>query len=497
MLSRFSTIFLLLLAALPVNAATLKGVIIVNEVGGPPMGNVQVGAAAGTTPTVSDSLGIFTLEFPQKQPGEAVRLLVNKAGYVVVNDVQLELELPAKAEDKELTIILSKEVDREEMARRFYRLKSFDAIEETYRKRVKELEDAQQATAAALTKLHQDRDQAKSAAEKASEELAKNQAGQSSELYRQAKRLFLEGKIDEALKLLDDEKLRQSVAQAKQALEDAVQAWLLKAQLLTTQIRFEGAEKAYLQAIEIGPESFEAHIAYGRFNQDLNRFEKARVAYGWCLEWARKNGKNAEAAVTLNNLGLLDRDQKLMDEAQKEFQEALKIERELAREDPDTYLSNVAGTLNNLGTLNNRQGQAEKAKKQFEEALQIYRELAQKDSFEKADVADMLGGVGTLNLEQNRIEEARKQFEEALPIYRELAYQEPQVYLHRVATTLYNLGILDRKQNRMEAAMKRFAEALEIRKSNPDRTAQIPSVEEELRKLRKPDEEAIRGGSPD
>ena len=92
---------------------------------------------------------------------------MKQEGYVVVNDVQLATELPAKAEDKILTIILCKADDREEMARRFYRLKSFDAIEETYQKRLKELEDTQQATAAALTKLQQERDQAKAAAEKA------------------------------------------------------------------------------------------------------------------------------------------------------------------------------------------------------------------------------------------------------------------------------------------------------------------------------------------
>src|SRR4029077_3376588 len=188
-------------------------------------------------------------------------------------------------EDKVLTIILCKEGDREEMARRFYRLKSFDAIEESYQKRLKELEDTQQATAAALTKLQQERDQAKADAEKGAEQLAKNQPGQTSELYLQAKRLFLDGKIDQALKLLEDEKLHRLVAEAQErraeaekAIEDAIQAWLLKAQLLTVQLRFDDAEKAYLQAIEIAPASFEANFAYARFSQHLNRFEKARAA---------------------------------------------------------------------------------------------------------------------------------------------------------------------------------------------------------------------------
>ena len=64
------------------------------------------------------------------------------------------------------------------MARRFYRLKSLEAIEETYKKRVKELEDAHQADSSSLEKLRRERDQANAAAEKTAEELAKNQTEQ-------------------------------------------------------------------------------------------------------------------------------------------------------------------------------------------------------------------------------------------------------------------------------------------------------------------------------
>jgi len=159
-------------------------------------------------------------------------LLVKQKGYV--NEVQLQLELPARPEEKILTIILRKEADPEEMARRFYRLNSLDAIEETYKKRLKELEDTQQATASALTKLQEERDQAKAAAEKASEELARIQLGQTSKLNQETKRLFVDGKVEEAIKLLDDKKLRQSVTQAQKKraeadkeIEDAVQGWLL------------------------------------------------------------------------------------------------------------------------------------------------------------------------------------------------------------------------------------------------------------------------------
>jgi len=127
--------------------------------------------------------------------------------------------LPADADAAPLTVILAKEGDREEMARRYYRLKSFDAIEESYQKRLKELEDTQQATAVALTKLKQERSQAEGAAKKVSAELAKNQPGQNTELYQQAKRLFVEGKVEEAISLLDEEKLRQLDSKQRRPLK--------------------------------------------------------------------------------------------------------------------------------------------------------------------------------------------------------------------------------------------------------------------------------------
>jgi hypothetical protein len=44
-----------------------------------------------------------------------------------------------------------------------------------------------------LTKLQQERDQAKATAEKTAEQLAKSQPVQNTELYQQAKRLFFGG----------------------------------------------------------------------------------------------------------------------------------------------------------------------------------------------------------------------------------------------------------------------------------------------------------------
>jgi tetratricopeptide (TPR) repeat protein len=277
-------------------ATSLRGVVLSNEIGGPPMGNVEVSAVGGNLNNTGAD-GQFTFKFPNKNPGDTVLLSVRKEGYVVVNDIQREQTLPANPDDRLVTLLLCKEGDREEMARRFYRLKGDEAIDATYRKK---FEEAQNASGAEIAKLRQERDQAKEAAEKAAEGLAKQKPGGGSELYRTAMRLFLDGKVDEALVTLNDEKLRElskaakeKKTEAEKTTEEAIQAWLLKAQLFTVQFRFDDAEKAYQGAIDTSPDSFQANFAFAGFNQDLNRYDEAMRAYSRCLELARLKGVTA------------------------------------------------------------------------------------------------------------------------------------------------------------------------------------------------------------
>jgi hypothetical protein len=99
----FSRIVLILLltavvqarAATETQGALVKGSVILNGEGGPGAGNVQITDSAHTGgPWATGSDGGFTLDYPNRAPGEKVRLGVIKEGYVVVNWVQLDLALP-------------------------------------------------------------------------------------------------------------------------------------------------------------------------------------------------------------------------------------------------------------------------------------------------------------------------------------------------------------------------------------------------------------------
>ena len=143
------------------HGAVVKGTVILNGEGGPGVANVQItDSTHAGGPWATDTDGGFTLDYPNRAPGEKVRLGVIKEGYVVVNWVQLELDLPKDPNAYPLEIIICKEADREEMARRFYQLKGVEAIEATYQQKLKSLEELNKSDAATIAKLQEERDQA-------------------------------------------------------------------------------------------------------------------------------------------------------------------------------------------------------------------------------------------------------------------------------------------------------------------------------------------------
>src|SRR5215210_1612412 len=483
---------LALLAATNAKAVDLYGKMVENELGGPPMAGVEIGAP-GANPTATGSLGLFRLALPRRQPGDAVSLIVGKEGYEVVNDVQLEVILPLKPEDRPLTLLLCPPKLCEEMRRRFYRLKGVEAVEASYLRQLRELEQSTKATAAEIARLKDERDAALAAAERAAEDFSRTRTAKGSEMYQKALRLFLDGRLNEALAVLDEAELQGALAaararkkEAERDIEQVVQGYLLRAKLLTLQLQFARAEEIYRTAVEIVPESFEASFALAEFADNHMQYAPATAAYQHCIELARKQGAEAGVAKTLNNLGRLLSAQNRHGEARNAFDEALTIRRRLAEKDPDVYLSQVAATLNNLGFLLKTQNHLDEARKAYAEALAIRRQLAEKnpDAY-LPDVAGVLNNLGLLLAEQNHLDEAGKDYGEALAIYRQLAERSTDAYLPYVATTLNNLGLLLNGQNHLDEAGKDYGEALAIYRQLAERStdAYLPYVATTLNNL--------------
>ena len=190
-----------------------------------------------------------------------------------------------------------------------------------------------------------------------------------------------------------------------------------------------------------------------------------------------------DIAGTYYNLGYYLRNINHFKEAEKEYQEALKIYRDLAAKSPDAYQPYVAGTLNNLALLHADTNQLEPAEKEYQEALKIYRDLAAKspDAYQPY-VAGTLNNLALLHSDTNQLELAEEEHQEALKIRRGLAAKTPDAYLPGLAVTLNNLAVLHKNTNQPKLAEEEYQESLKIRRDlaakSPD--AYLPYVAQTL-----------------
>ena len=113
--------------------------------------------------------------------------------------------------------------------------------------------------------------------------------------------------------------------------------------------------------------------------------------------------------------------------ASRASEEALQIFRDLAQKNPEAYLPDVATTLSNLGVLNRDQKQMEEARKEFG------RDVADSPGTGAEKPGSLSAGRGgdaqqhrVLCRKQNRTQEAKQAYEQALQIYEVIAKQDPQ-----------------------------------------------------------------------
>ncbi|MEM6254719.1 MAG: tetratricopeptide repeat protein, partial [Cyanobacteria bacterium P01_D01_bin.156] len=169
-----------------------------------------------------------------------------------------------------------------------------------------------------------------------------------------AKAHFDQGEFREADAILDAEEMARDLAQLIERDEqlDQEKAAVAKNR---TQLANEYVIKARLRAT---------------FYDQSNRFEQVCEYFEAALRAAHTPEIGFEYAVFLQKHNCLN-------QAKPLYEEALHIRRELAQENPRTYLPYVATSLNNLAILQKAKNEYAQAQTNYEEALQVYRELAQ------------------------------------------------------------------------------------------------------------------------
>ncbi|MGD1854323.1 MAG: hypothetical protein ACFB2W_08730 [Leptolyngbyaceae cyanobacterium] len=177
-----------------------------------------------------------------------------------------------------------------------------------------------------------------------------------SERLAQAKHHFEQGEFREADAILNAEDMAQDL---EQLIERDQQLDQEKAEVANSrdQLANEYLIKARLWAT---------------FYDRPNRFEQVCEYFEAALQAAKTSEIGFEYAVFLQKHNCFD-------QAKLLYEEALQLDRELAQENPRTYLPYVANTLNNLAVLQKAKNEYGAAQTNYEEALQVYRELAQEN----------------------------------------------------------------------------------------------------------------------
>ena len=323
------------------------------------------------------------------------------------------------------------------------------------------------------------------------------------EQVRQAKAYAAEGKFEEALALLGEDEL---IAEAKRWSDLAaavnnkqrvsVEKIVLRIQLLSAaKSDFTWVQQCinlYRQAVGFARPCYAPFdlaslvFSQAKFLQENNQFKEAAEAYQEVLAYFQEQGELPNVATTLNNLANLHRNTHDFEAAEKEYQEALGIRRELAKTTPEAYLPYVAGTLNNLAVLHRNTHDFKSAEEEYQEALAQYRELAKTTPEAYLPyVATTLNNLANLHSNTHDFKAAEKEYQEALGIRRELAKTTPEAYLPKVAMTLNNLANLHRNTHDFKAAEEEYQEALAIYRELAKTTSEayLPDVATTLNNL--------------
>jgi len=169
----------------------------------------------------------------------------------------------------------------------------------------------------------------------------------------------------------------------------------------------------------------------------------------------------ADAAATLNQLGLIGLDLGDLEEAERHCRHGLEIRRALGDD------ATVAASLNTLGGVLQFSGRTDEAGALFEESLAIRRRLG-----DESGSSVSLGNLGLVARDRGDLDAAETMLREAIATRQRLAdRQRVAVVRHNLALVLFDRGDLDGARGELEAALaiaRELGDRLEIANSLSD-----------------------------
>ncbi|MBB6107760.1 Tetratricopeptide repeat-containing protein [Mucilaginibacter lappiensis] len=370
----------------------LRGRVTIQNSGFIPLTNAQV-RSEGATAQTTDSRGSFKLIYSNKIPGSSIHIDIQKTGYQVVNNKDLSTKISIDELDT-LKIWVCK---TDELAKRkiqFYNI-NVKQITEKYNSIIKNLTYQKKITADTLQKLEKSKVLLIANVKELVDEFTVKNLDESSELNKQAYLLVQNGRADEAIKILEDKSLYESLdiarkelaeskkldsishaklQNAKEAIEQIAESFSLKAKLFEQNFDFVNAEKNYKKAMLADTSDSFNTVQYAKFLNAQNRmFDVIPILRKALIITLAEQSKAfiydllGDTYLTLNNI----------DSAKSNYFKALDIYNDWYPTDPWIYDGHLAIELNNIGLLYTRSGQFQPAKYYLQKSLEFYDRLVQ------------------------------------------------------------------------------------------------------------------------
>jgi eukaryotic-like serine/threonine-protein kinase len=191
--------------------------------------------------------------------------------------------------------------------------------------------------------------------------------------------------------------------------------------------------------------------ALGMAYESLNKFDEALRNLQQAMEIDRKLGKKSAIANCLVEIGNVQSSLGKPDDALRNYTLALGLQREIGAK------AAVASTLISMGQQFEDRGQYEKALQLYKESLQAQRDLG-----DQYGQAVCLNNIGNAYQSQGNNDDALIYFQQALQLREQLNVPGD------TAVTLHNLGEVYAKTAQYDKAMTSYMQALDLRRKTAD-----------------------------
>ncbi len=444
----------------------LRGLVKLQSSGSKPLVGVEI-SAFGANPAYTNNQGQFELVFPNKRAGDAVTLVIQKQGFELINTREISKVVLRNDSNDPVTIVMSKAGERDQQALSYYNIFSqritssfaedLNRIQEQLDK-TQDDQEKRKTLQAEIDLLKEERYKLLNQVENLARELAKVDLDQASELTNQVLRQVENGNIRAALNLLSEEalekqwlKIRNQEMKLAFAKKQAIEAYLVKANLQLGMGKPQKAFTTYLKAHQKDSTHYTLNIRIGKFLSQRHQSQKAIAYFRKAFANATFLDEKAEA------LGYIATEYRYLGDYKKaaDYQaQAIQFYQQAFEEEPiDFYQIELARLKINSSLLFRDQAKFPQAQAQLEEAIRLLLTIREKEgSYAKVFLINAYQKKASILKELRQYEPAAAALDLALTTAQHGQTSDTTSYLIALADIYNDKGLLEMDQMQLETA---------------------------------------------